>query len=86
MQLDPSQGTAGDASIVFVTADADLTAVDSMDFFGPSDLEIVASTLDASTLIITIDIPAGADDGGNDLVLGLDDGSTLFAEDAFVVR
>ncbi|MEZ4319600.1 MAG: hypothetical protein R3F61_18940 [Myxococcota bacterium] len=86
--LTPDAGSPGETVIVFVEADGPVLGdIELARFFGPSDLEVTATAANGDAgLVVTVEIPANAAPGANDLLLEPTTGAAIFLEEAFFVE
>jgi len=90
--LYPSGGEVGSTIIVSVVVnvdadiDMDLTAIQDITFYGPSDIDIVtAQSRNADEHLLVLQINSAAATGDNDLLVEFEDGSAVFVHGAFEV-
>lgn len=86
--LDPAGALAGDVAILSLYGDGqvDLSTITNVEFFGGGGVGVVATdTRGHDEFLLTIDVPADAALGSNDLLVEFGDGTAVYVDVAFEV-
>jgi hypothetical protein len=89
MHFEPGGALAGDIVIVSLVSDddsLDLRKVDTVEFFGAADIDVLAMTpRNAGEFLLTLDIDPDGFPGVSDALIAWSDGTAVFLEGAFEV-
>ncbi len=86
--LDPAGAVPGEVAILSLYGDgqADLSTITDVEFFGAGAVGVVATdTRGHDEFLLTIDVPADATVGSNDLLVQFEDGTAVYVDLAFSV-
>jgi hypothetical protein len=88
LTVTPGGAVPGQTTIVSIVAqgDIDLTQIVSVQFYGQSDVQVLAtSSRNSSEYLMTLSIPGNAALGDNDMLVQMQDGTAIYVKLAFVV-
>ena len=86
--LDPAGAVPGDVAILSLYGDgqADLSTITNVEFFGGGSVGVIATdTRGHDEFLLTVDVPADAVVGSNDLLVEFEDGTAIYVDVAFQV-